>query len=299
MEPNLQTIKDVSVQPLQRVYQSLAAFMPQILGALALLVAGWVMALAFRKITGKLLRAVGLDVIAERTGVVNVLTRAGIRKRPSELLGYGVYWLVLFSALVGTFNALELEVASMLLQAIVLYIPSILVALILLGLGFVASRTVDTLVTATAAAFKLPAPDAWGRGGQALILFITSVIVLNELGITTRILSLSFVVLLGVTASAAMLACGLGSKDVIAHMTAGQCLRQTLHPGDVIQYAEHEGMLQDIGITHVSLVTQHGILTIPNAVLLQTTVIKRFSAVTHAPAENLGTSEVRPAESQT
>jgi small-conductance mechanosensitive channel len=297
MEPGLQMIKEVSLQPLQQVYRSIAAFIPQILGAFALLLVGWIVALVFRKVTGKLLRALGLDVLAERFGVVNVLTRADIRKRPSELLGYGVYWLVLFSALVGTFNALGLEVASLLLHTIVLYIPNIFVALILLVLGFVASRAVDTMVTATATAFNLPAPDAWGRGGQGLILFITSVMVLNELGITTRLVSLSFVVLVGVTASAAMLACGLGSKDVIAHVTAGQCLRQTLHPGDVIQYAEHEGTLQEVGMTHVILATEQGVVTIPNAVLLQTTVVKRSCAAAQAPGESPDVSEATEAGS--
>ncbi len=209
----------------------------------------------------------------------------------------GVYWLVLFSALVGTFNALGLEVASMLLHTIVFYIPNIFVALILLVLGFVASRAIDTMVTTTATAFTLPAPDAWGRGAQGLILFITAVMALNELGITTRLVSLSFVVLLGVTAGAVMLACGLGTKDVIAHVTAGQCLRQTLHPGDVLQYAEHAGTLQEIGITHVSLATGQGVLSIPNAVLLQTTVIKRSSTVVQEPDESSGASEATEARS--
>ena len=64
MEPRLQMIKDVSVQPLQQAYHSMAAFVPQILGAIALLLVGWIVALVFRKVTGKLLRAVGLDVLA-------------------------------------------------------------------------------------------------------------------------------------------------------------------------------------------------------------------------------------------
>jgi hypothetical protein len=44
--------------------------------------------------------------------MTDVLQRGSIRKRPSELIGTGIYWLILFSALVATFNTLGLNMAS-------------------------------------------------------------------------------------------------------------------------------------------------------------------------------------------
>lgn len=277
MAGKMQVVETVTVLPLQLAYRTIIGYLPQILGALAILLVGWLVAVVLRKVAGKALRAAGLDVISERTGVTAVLQRGGVGKRPSELLGWGVYWLLLFSALVATFNALGLEIASTLLRAIVLYIPSILVALLLLGLGFFISRYVDTLVTAAAAALNIPFPDALGRAAQTLIVFITAAMALSELGIATQVVSLGFAVLLGVLGLAAVIAFGLGSKEIAGQLAAGQCLRQTFQPGDAVQYEGYEGIIQAITFTHVSLVAAQGIVTIPNTVFLKTTIIKRPS----------------------
>jgi small-conductance mechanosensitive channel len=286
-----QTIKQITVGSLQQAYYTIVDYLPHILGALVLLLVGWLVAMLLRKFTGKALRVVGVDVLAERTGLTAVLARGGICKRPSELLGWGLYWLILLSALVAMFNALGLEIASLLLQAIVRFIPHLLVGLLLLGLGFFASRYIDTMVTATAAALQLPAPDAWGRVAQGLILFMAGVMALSELGIATRVVNLSFLIVLAVAGSAAVVAFGLGTKDVVGQLAAGQCLRHLLQPGDVVQVADHEGMVQEIGFTHVSLHTAHGSVAIPNTLLLQTTLVKRrpetLLTVTSEPGQSV------------
>jgi small-conductance mechanosensitive channel len=271
----MEMIGDITLGPLQEASRTIMSYVPQILGALALLLIGWLVALLLRKVTGKALRAAGVDVIVQHTGILTTLERGGIRMRPSELLGWGIYWLILFSTLVATFNALGLEVASMLLHAIVLYIPRLLVALLLLGLGFFASRYIDTMVTAGATALDLPFPNVWGRAAQSLILFMAGIMVLSELGIATRVVTLSFMVLLAMGGLTAVLAFGLGGKEVAGQLTAGQCLRKLLAAGDVVQYGGYEGMVREIGYTHVSLVTEQGIVTIPNATFLNVTIIKR------------------------
>ena len=289
MEGKMQAVKTVTVAPLQQAYQIIMGYVPQVLGALAILLVGWLVAIIIRKVAGKALRAAGLDVVSERTGVIAILERGGIRKRPSELMGWGIYWLILFSALVATFNALGLEIASTLLRAIVLYIPSILVALLLLGLGFFASRYVNALAMGAAAALHIPFPEVLGRAAQTLIVFIAATMALNELGIATQVVSLGFVVLLGVLGLAAVIAFGLGSKEIASQLAAGQCLRQTFQPGDAVQYEGYEGTIAAITYSHVSLHTPQGIVTIPNTVFLRTTVIKRHPAadidVSSSPAD--------------
>lgn len=291
MEGKMQTVKTVTVAPLQQAYQIIMGYLPQVLGALVILLVGWLVAIIIRKVAGKVLRAAGLDVISERTGVTGILDRGGIGKRPSELLGWGVYWLILFSALVATFNALGLEIASTLLRAIVLYIPSILVALLLLGLGIFASRYIDALVTGAAAALNIPFPDVLGRAAQVLIVFIAATMALNELNIATQVVSLGFVVLLGVLGLAAVIAFGLGSKEIAGQLAAGQCLRQTFQPGDAIQYEGYEGTIEAITYSHVSLSTPQGIVTIPNSVFLHTTVIKRRPSADSSPRPTDSESE--------
>ena len=289
IKQEVETIKDVTMGPLQQASRAISSYFPQLIGALVILVIGWLVAVILQKVVGKALRALGFDLVSERMGMTDILQRSGLRKRPSELIGWLIYWLILFSTLVATFNALGLEMASVLLQSIVAYIPRLLIALFLLGLGFLASRYIDTLVTATATAFELPVPHVWGRAAQSVILFMTGVMVLGELGISTRIVSLSFLVLLAVAGIAAAVAFGLGTRSVVEQFAAGQSLRQWLHPGNVIQYDGQEGAIETIGPTHVTIRTHQGIVAIPNTVMLHATIVQPSQAASPPPAPETST----------
>src|SRR5688500_12295642 len=106
IQQEIEKIKGVTVGPLKQVSIAISSYLPQIIGAIIILVAGWLAAVILRKVTGKALRALGLDVVSERVGIMDILQRGGIIKRPSELLGWLLYWLILFSTLVATFNVL-------------------------------------------------------------------------------------------------------------------------------------------------------------------------------------------------
>jgi small-conductance mechanosensitive channel len=90
--------------------------------------------------------------------------------------------------------------------------------------------------------------------------------------------SLSFLVLLGVAGIAAAVAFGLGTRNVVEQLAAGQGLRQFLQHGDVIQYDCYEGTIETVGYTHVSLRTDQGVVTIPNTVMLNAAIVKRRSS---------------------
>ena len=57
-------IKDITMAPLQQASTAISSYFPQVLGALGILVVGWLVAVILRKITAKALRALGLDVIS-------------------------------------------------------------------------------------------------------------------------------------------------------------------------------------------------------------------------------------------
>jgi small-conductance mechanosensitive channel len=267
-------IKDVTMGPLKQASMTISNYLPQIIGAVTLLAGGWLAAVVLRKVAGKGLRALGFDVLLERLGVTGVLRRGGIHQRPSELVGWLLYWLVLFSTLVGTFNVLGLAIATVLLKSIAAYIPHLLIALFLLGLGFFASRYIDAMTTAAAYTFELPFPHVLGRAAQALIVFITIVIALSELGVGARIINFSFLGLLAVAGMAAAIAFGLGARRLVEQLAAGQGLRQWLHAGDIIQYDRYDGAVVSVGPTHVHLRTEAGIVAIPNTVMLGATIVK-------------------------
>jgi hypothetical protein len=165
--------------------RGLGAFLPNILAAIVIMLVGWVIA--------RLLRS----------GVTQGLTTL-------------VYWLVMLIVLVTAVNALRLEVASRLLNQILLYIPNIIAAVIVVVVGLYAAGFVATLVrTAAANAGIEEAGFVGGIARYALIVF-TFAIALNQLGIGRNVIGPAVLILIGAAGAAAAIAVGLGSKDLVA-----------------------------------------------------------------------------------
>ncbi|UCC96098.1 MAG: hypothetical protein JSW40_04920, partial [Candidatus Omnitrophota bacterium] len=147
---------DLVVRRLQQVYQFAMEFGPKIVISIIILLIGWICAVLIKKITAKLLKALGFDVLSDKFGAKGLLERGGIQRNSSSLIGLGFYWLIIFSTLIMIFNTLELPVASQLLKQVVLYIPKFIVALILLALGIFLSNFVGKLAGTSERLAKIP-----------------------------------------------------------------------------------------------------------------------------------------------
>src|SRR5690606_17391079 len=78
---------DVMLEPLRAFLAQLGAFMPRLLLAAAVLVAGWLIAKAVRFAVIKALRAVNFHVVTERAGIDAFLVQGGLREGSIGLFG--------------------------------------------------------------------------------------------------------------------------------------------------------------------------------------------------------------------
>ena len=82
-------------ETITELQSSLASWLPAVLGALLLLLIGWVIARLGQALIGRLLRRLGLDRLADRTGIARGLTTIGVQSTLSFLLARITYWLIL------------------------------------------------------------------------------------------------------------------------------------------------------------------------------------------------------------
>lgn len=120
---------------------ALGAHLPGILGAVAILVVGYVLALLARAAVRKLLSMAR----------INTLIGATIGK-PMDLEGgiaLGAFWFVLLATLLGVFNSLNLEQLSgpfaEMMSQIMTYLPNLLAGVLLLLVAWVAATAVKAI----------------------------------------------------------------------------------------------------------------------------------------------------------
>ncbi|HIK39971.1 mechanosensitive ion channel [Thermoleptolyngbya sp. M55_K2018_002] len=141
---------------LTNINTQLGSFLPSLLGAILILIAGWVLAAIAASITKRILLQTNLD-----NRLASTFLPAGSTARPHvEQWGAAlVFWVIMIFAIVAFLNALRLDVVSQplnnFLQQIFSYLPRLGGAAILVALAWVLASLVKVLVTRGLARFGL------------------------------------------------------------------------------------------------------------------------------------------------
>lgn len=210
------TFEQLVVQPIQEMLTTLAGFIPVLIGALAILIIGWLVAKVIRNLTHKLLEVIKFETLAQKAGINEILQKGGITITASEMLARLVYWLVMIIVLVMTVNAIGLTVASQLLDRFTQFIPRVISAVFVLIVGMFLANVISGIVTTAASNTKVPKPDLLGNLARWSILIFAIVIALGEIGVATLLVSTTFNIFFGAVCLALALAFGLGGKDAAA-----------------------------------------------------------------------------------
>jgi hypothetical protein len=204
------------VEPAKGMLTKIADFIPTLIGALVILIVGWIIAKIIRKLANRILVAVRFDAIAEKAGVSNVLAKGGIKLTARHMISALAYWLVMIMVLVMVVNALGLTVASQLLEGLLAYIPKVIAAIFVLVLGMFLGNFVSGIVRTAASNANLPKPELLGTISQWAIIIFAATVSLKQLGIAPLLVTTTFNIFFGGVCLALALAFGLGGKEVAA-----------------------------------------------------------------------------------
>jgi hypothetical protein len=201
----------ILVQPIQSLLTQLLGFLPSFLGALLILLVGWLIAKALESVVVGLLKTVQLDRLAERIQLADVLTKGGIRQKLSELIGVIIYWLGMLMVVIAALNALQLTVAAQLLEQVVTFLPNVVASIFILIVGIFAASFVAATVRTAASNAGVAQSQVLSEIVQGHVIIFAGVAALQQLGI--QFVGEVFLIILAGFSLALGLAFGLGCKD--------------------------------------------------------------------------------------
>jgi len=209
---------DLLVETTREFLHELAQLLPRLLLAIALVIAGWLLAKAFRFAVEKALRAINFNVLTERAGTDHFLQQGGLRGDTTTLFGLLAYWLVIIAACIVACNTLNLAYVSELLQRLMLYAPRVLITLLVIVLGSYFARFVAGAVSTYCVEAAIPDADLLGKIAQYLIMAFVIMIALRQIDVGGDLVQLTFLVILAGVVLALALAFGLGGRAWAAAM---------------------------------------------------------------------------------
>ena len=204
------------VEPIREMLTRMIAYLPVILGALLILIVGWIVALIIKSIVDGILKVIRFDTLAEKAGISEILRKGGSEITARRIISGLVYWLVIIMVLVMVVNALGLPNASDVLASLFAYVPRVIAALIVFVVAMFLASFVSGIVRIAAVNAKLPKPELLASISRWAIVIFALTIVLTQLGIAPALVSTTFNIILGGIVLALALAFGLGGKDAAA-----------------------------------------------------------------------------------
>lgn len=211
---------NVFFEPIRTLLVQVAAFLPRLAVAVAIVAGGWLLAKAVRYTVVRTLRAINFDVLTRRAGIDDFLHEGGVESRMSDWLGWLAKWMVIVAALAIAFNGLGLAYVTALTGKLLAFLPRVALALVLLAVGTYFARVGGA---ATSAFLRHTGPadaDLLGRLVRYAIFVFVVLIAIDVLEVGGGIVRLTFLILLAGLVLALALAFGLGGQRWAAALLA-------------------------------------------------------------------------------
>ena len=196
------------VRSLQEALSQFFGYLPQLVGAIVILIVGYFVAKILQAVVGRILHGIGFDGWMERAGIKRFFDRADTRQTPASILGKLVFWFVFIIAIVMATDALGIRQVSAVFSQLIAYIPNIIAAILILILASLLANFVAGLVRGATGM------DVLGTVAQVAIIVYAVFAALTQLGIAVQLTAPTFLIVLGAIALAAAIAFGFGAQGV-------------------------------------------------------------------------------------
>jgi small-conductance mechanosensitive channel len=195
-------------QPLQDAIGLFLSYIPQLIGALIILIVGYIVAKVLQAVVGRVLQGIGFDRWMERGGIKQFFDRAETNQTPASILGTLVFWFVFIIAITMAADALGIPQVSVILAQLIAYIPQIIAAILILILAALLANFISGIVRGATGSNVLASI------AQYAIIVYAVFAALTQLGVAVQLTANTFLIVLGAVALAAALAFGIGGREL-------------------------------------------------------------------------------------
>jgi len=211
---------EVSTVPdyLQEAITGIINFLPQLVGAVVILLIGWVIGRLLGGTISRVADRTQVDRLVMKTPLGGALggTERAISRSIGRVAAYFVYALAILAAA----DALAVELLSEWLAVAVSYLPAFVAGALIIVLGFVLADFLADIVAHTKTVTETRYTDVFADGVRVFLYFIAIVIGLGTMGVDVQILNtFAQAAAWGLAAGVALavgIAFGLGGRDYVA-----------------------------------------------------------------------------------
>ena len=216
-------IERIMVEPLERFYEKLLIFLPNLLTSLILLVFGFLLGVFVKWVFNRIFKAVNLDGLSQKLGMRDALSRSGFKEPLSLIVSRILKWLTIITFIIVAMQNLSIPTVEHLVERMFLYLPNIFIAALILILGYILGNFFGRAAIIASVNAGMASAGLIGKAVKFTVFLLSCTMALEQLGIGKDTIVIAFAIVFGGIVFSFSIAFGLGGKDI-----AGDFLRKKM-----------------------------------------------------------------------
>ncbi len=243
------------------VLVNVISYIPSLVGALVLLLLGWIIARLVR--AGIVRGGDAANRVLDRFLRAGSWAKVRLSTRVLVLVGNAAFWVVILFFITAATETARLDAFSSWLDRVIAYLPTLVAGGLIVLVGYLVSSLVRDLVSTTVSSAGVGQSDLFGALAQGVTFLTAIVIGMDQIGVDVTFL----VTIVGIAIAAVLgslsLAFGLGARTLVSNLIGAHYLQQELQPGQLARFGSVEGEVLELTPTSVILATPEGRMSVP------------------------------------
>ena len=252
-------IKGYLIDSHNQLMQSVSEYLPNLVGAIILLLLGLMLASLVRWLILRL--GAGIDRVIQAAGAGSFHLR--MKWPVAAILGWIVYWLIILLFVRAALTSLKLPSLVEMLGRLFNYLPNIIIGALLIVGGVLIGNAVRDKITDSSGVTGLRRADQLGSFVRLSIIIVAVILGLSQIGLDVSLAEYLLIILVAALAGAIALAFGLGAGSTVSNIISARYVRRNYRVGQRIRIEDLEGKILELVPTGVFLETKAGRTFIP------------------------------------
>ena len=260
----METIGNLATESLTSIIEDIVSVLPGILGAIIVLLVGWLVIKIISFVLRKILRLAKIDKVSERVNKAQLFgEESKIKIDIAKILLGFVKWILWLTFIIVAADVMGLTVISTEISNLLHYLPVLLSALVIFMIGMFAAKLVKNALQSLLQSMGVGGSKIISGIAYYMIVIFVLITALNQAGINTEIITSNIILIIGAFLLAFALALGLGSREVVASLLSTFYARKTYAVGDIIKTKKIEGTIESIDGLFITIKTEDTKWVIP------------------------------------
>ena len=255
--------KDLTVTSLKTMGTEIASALPNVIGALFVLLFGWLITKFVTFLLRKALKLVKIDKLTDKINESNIFGNTDVKFQVSKVIVGFVKWILFLVFLIVAADIMNWEIISTEIGNLLRYLPILFSAIALFMIGLYIATFIKKAILGIFESFEFSGSKIISNLVFYIIVIFVTITALNQAGVDTTIITNNVTIILGAFLLAIAIGLGLGSKDIVRDLLSTFYTRRNYMVGDRVKLKDIEGTIEAIDNVCMTLKTSEGKTIIP------------------------------------